>query len=144
MKASTWLRIASVLTLIHFAGHTFDGMLSEPRHGVGEIILRQAMKSYRLDVMGRTRSYWDFYYGFGLYASAALLLTAVLMWQLSMMVKTSPEKARPFIATLFIAFVAFAVLDWFYFFTIPLVFTIAVALCLGMAFVSAKRVHKES
>jgi hypothetical protein len=38
------------------------------------------MKSHHFDAMGFSRTYWDFYYGFGLVISGYLLVQAVMLW----------------------------------------------------------------
>ncbi len=55
MKPSILLRIASVLAVIHFAGHTFSGMLRAPSQGSEETALLEAMKSHHFDFMGSMR-----------------------------------------------------------------------------------------
>jgi len=87
MNASLLLRIASVLTAIHFAGHTFGGMLSAPSHGQLEIATIQAMKLQQFDFMGSMRSYWDFYFGFGLMLSVTLLVQTAQLWLLATAVR---------------------------------------------------------
>jgi len=135
MKPSIWLRIASILTLIHAVLHTVGGMFGDPRNAE-QAAARSIVQSHQFDAFGSTRSYWDFYFGFGLVTSVTLLLLAVLLWQLSSLVKTDPAKARPFIAMLFVAFIALAVISWAYFFAPPFVFELIIAACIGVAFVT--------
>ena len=40
------------------------------------------MQSTHFYIMGSSRTYWDFYVGFGLFVSVFLLLAVVLAWQL--------------------------------------------------------------
>ena len=49
------------------------------------------------------------------------------------------DEARPFIAALCIAFMAFAVLSWRYFFIAPLVVEATVALLLGFAYAASRK-----
>jgi hypothetical protein len=132
MKPSLWLRMASVLTLVLAAGHT-TGFPWTPDQGVRSVLLVNQMKSHHFEVMGFTRSYWDFYLGFGLTIGVALLLLAVWFWQLAGMAKTEPQRARPYVAVLLAGFAALALLDWGYFFTPPLALTIAIVFCLALS-----------
>ena len=106
MKPQLLLRIAAVLTLIHAVLHTVGGLLGEPSHGPEERAVIAAMKASVFDFMGSPRTYWDFYFGFGLFLSVGLVLQAVLLWQLAALAKSDPAKARPFMISLFLAFVA--------------------------------------
>lgn len=57
-----FLRIASILTVVHCVLHTFGGVLGSPKHGAEEIAVIETMKSHPFDVMGSVRSYWDFFF----------------------------------------------------------------------------------
>lgn len=132
MTPSIWLRIASVLTLVLAVGHT-TGFPWTPDQGVQSVLLVNQMKSLHFEVMGFSRSYWDFYLGFGLTIGVALVLLAVWLWQLAGIAKTEPQRARPYVAVLLAGFAALALLDWVYFFTPPLALTIAIVLCLAFS-----------
>lgn len=97
------------------------------------------MKALHFDAMGSLRTYWDFYFGFGIFLTVNLLLLSALLWQLASLVKSDPSKARPFVGLLCIAFLAFTVLSWQYFFIAPLVIEGIVALLLGLAYASLRR-----
>lgn len=134
MKSTTLLRTASVLTLIHAVLHTVGGLFSPPEHGPDEINVLNTMKAFQFDFMGSMRSYWDFYFGFGLIVTLFLLLDAVLLWQLASLAKSDAEKARPFMLTLLGAFAAMMVLSWLYFFIAPLVVEGIIAVLIGAAY----------
>jgi hypothetical protein len=140
VKQSILLRIASAITLLYFAGHTL-GMPWTPSRGPEEITLLEAMKSHRFNLMGSVRTYWDFYFGFGILISVYLLVQAVVLWQLATLAKTDAVRVRPFVASFFISYVANAILVWKFFFALPLVMAIAIAICLAWAFIS---VHPSS
>ncbi len=136
MKTSTFLRIASVITFLYFAGHT-AGMPWTPGQGPAELAVIEAMKSNRFAAMGSSRTYWDFYFGFGVVISVLQLVQAVVLWQLGSLAKTDATRLRPIIASLFIAFIANAIIGWMYFFAVPVVMAVVIAICLALAFVSA-------
>lgn len=136
MKPATLLRIAAILTLIHFASHTFGGMLGAPKPA--QIPVLEVMKSHHFDVMGSSRSYWDFYFGFGMFVSVNLLIQAVLFWQLATFAKTGWSQIRPIVLLFSLGYLVFALLSWKYFFVGPLVFEIAIAACLGWAWRTAQ------
>jgi len=69
-------RVAAVLILLFDLGHTSGYPWSDPRWGVD----LRPIQSIHFDVLGSSRSYWDFYVGFGLSETVFLLLAAVLVF----------------------------------------------------------------
>ena len=136
MKTSLLLRIAAIVTLLFFAGHTAS-IPWTPAVGPAEMPVIAAMKGPSFDVMGSTRTYWDFYFGFGVTISLLLLLSAVVLWQLATLAKTEAARLRPIITAFFIAFAVNAVLALKYFFIIPVVMSVVIAILLALAFYSA-------
>jgi len=79
MKASMFYRIAAVLLLLFAVGHESGFPWSDPQWGVD----LGPMRSTHFDILGSSRTYWDFYVAFGLFVTVFLLLAVVLAWQLS-------------------------------------------------------------
>ncbi|HEX2712187.1 MAG TPA: hypothetical protein VHM88_08195, partial [Candidatus Acidoferrales bacterium] len=80
MKPSLLYRIASVLLMLFAAGHTLGFSKVQPQWGVDALI--GSMRTIHFDAQGFSRTYWDFYVGFGLFVSVFLLFAAFLAWQL--------------------------------------------------------------
>jgi hypothetical protein len=138
MKSPVFLRIASIITLLYFAGHT-AGMPWTPAVGPGEVPVLEAMKNHNFVTEGFKRTYWDFYFGFGVIISGYLLVQAIVLWQLGSLAKTDTLRVRPIVASFFVAFIINAVLAWKYFFAVPVVMAVAISVCLALAFVTAGR-----
>ena len=138
LKTAILLRIASVLTFVSFVGHTYAA-LGTPLRSPAEAAVFMAMQSFRLKLLGAVRTHWDFYRGFSIVFGVTLLLLAVLLWQLSMTAKTDPLATRPFVASLLAGYLAFTIVGGLYFFFVPAAFSAAVAICLALAFTSAKK-----
>jgi hypothetical protein len=138
MRSSTFLRIASIITFLYFAGHT-SGIPWTPDAGPEAMPVLEAMKSHSFDAMGSTRTYWDFYLGFGIIISLYVLLLGVVLWQLASLAKTDALRVRPIVAAFFLAFIVNTVLAWRYFFVLPVVMSAAISACLALAFVTAGR-----
>jgi hypothetical protein len=136
MKPSLLLRIASIASLLLAAGHTLGGLQSWSPPGDTDVL--QAMRSFRFDAEGVSRTYWDFYIGFGLIISVFLLAQAGVLWQLATVSKTDPVQVRPILSMLFISVLANAVLSWKFFFAVPVVLAIAIASSLGLALAVAR------
>jgi hypothetical protein len=143
MNTSLMLRTAAVLTLLYCMGHTV-GIPWTPSIRVQDIAVLEAMKSDRFEVFGHTRSYWEFYYGFGLAITGYLAVQAVVLWQLAPLANALGKQILPIVAVFFIAFVANAVIAWMYFFFVPVAFAIAIAICLALAFIIARRTSSMS
>ena len=137
MRPSMFYRIAAVLLLLFDAGHTSGFPWSDPKWGVD----LGSMQSTHFYVLGFSRTYWDFYVGFGLFVSALLLLAVVLAWQLGSLPPESLVLMRGTAWTFALGFVAITVLSWKYFFIIPIVFSLVITSCLtAAAWLSAKQV----
>lgn len=132
MKQTILLRIASALTLIFCAGHTYRALDPSSR-SPEEAAVFMAMQAYPFNVMGFRRTHWDFYRGFSLLFSVALLMLALLLWQIGGMAKSDAARVRPLIATLFLGYLGFTLLCGIYFFTAPAVVSAAVTICLALA-----------
>jgi hypothetical protein len=137
MSSTLYLRIASVLTIIHAILHTVGGVLSKPNNGAREISVIDAMKSQSFNVMGSMRTYWDFFYGYGWLLGLALLVEGILFWQLATIAKTNAAQLRPIIALFCVNFLVTTVIAWKYFFIAPAVTEILIAAFLAAAYVAA-------
>ena len=137
MKASAFYRIAAVLLLLFDAGHTSGFPWSDPKWAVD----LGPMRSTHFYIMGFSRTYWDFYVGFGLFVTVFLLLAVVLAWQLGGLPPESLALMRGTAWAFALCFAAITVLSWKYFFVIPIVFSFVTTLCLtAAAWLSAKKV----
>jgi hypothetical protein len=95
-----------------------------------------ALRTYHFDVMGLSRSYQDFYSGFGWMLGAYLIGHAILFWQLAALAKKSPEPLRPVVAVLCLEYLVIAVLSWRYLFWLPLGMTATIAALLAVSWLS--------
>ncbi len=137
MKPSTFLRAASVLSFLHFLGHS-SGMPWTPSEGGATSVVIGAMKSYRFEVLGAERTYWDFYQGFGLTVSILELLEAVVLWFLAALAVKEAHRLRPIVLACLVANVAQLVLVVRFFFLPPVVLSAASTLCLALALWSSR------
>jgi hypothetical protein len=129
MKASVLYRIAAVLMLLFDVGHTAGFPWSDPKWGVD----LGAMQSTYFDVLGSSRTYWDFYVGFGLFGTVFLLFAVVLAWQLGGLPAETLATMRGVAWAFPVCFAAITVLSWKYFFIIPIVFSATITVCLVAA-----------
>ncbi len=137
MKPVVFLRIASVLTLIHSILHTIGGVFSSPDPGISATTWA-AMKANEFTVFGLTRSYFMFYRGLGLGVTISLTAEAIAFWQLGTLAKTDAARLRPVMATFMVAYLVFAANSYVYFFYAPVITEILIGACLAMAIATAK------
>jgi hypothetical protein len=137
MRALIVLRIASVVSVLFAAGHTLGAWQSWSPPGETDVL--QAMRSFHFDAGGASRTYWDFYVGFGFIISIYFLLQGVLVWQIATIAGTEPCRARPLIASFFLAVVLTALVCWRFIFVVPAIFAAAIAACLGVALLAVGR-----
>jgi hypothetical protein len=136
MKPTVFLRIASVLTLIHSILHTVGGVFGKPVPAAAAVLA--AMQSTRFQVFGVTRSYSDFYTGMGLGVTIFLTVEAVVFWLIASLVKTDGSRLRPILAVFMIGYLVFAADSYVFFFVGPIIVEVLIALCLGLAIMTAK------
>jgi hypothetical protein len=132
LKTSICLRIASAIAFLFATGHTM-GAPWTPATGESETALVESMKSLRFTVMGTDRTYWDFYFGFGVSITVYQLALAVILWQTASLAKSDAVRARPIMFTMLAAYLGIGVLGWMYFFAAPLVMAVAICVCIVVA-----------
>jgi hypothetical protein len=131
MKAPLFYRIASILMIVFATGHTLLFSQVDPAWGVTSLV--QAMKSIHFDAYGSQRSYWDFFVGFGLVVTALLVLASIVSWQFGALPAETRRQMRVSAWAFAVCFAGVALLAWRYFFTLPIILTTAIAVCLGIA-----------
>lgn len=138
MKAFHFLRIAAVVTLLYFAGHT-AGMPWTPYTDPEALAIIESMKNHSFEAEGLKGTYWDFYFGFGIIISVFLLVQAAVLWQVASLAKTDAIRVRPIVVSFLVAFIMNAALAWKYFFAVPVAMSGVIALCLAIALALASR-----
>jgi hypothetical protein len=88
------------------------------------------MQATHFDAQGFNRSYWDFFSAFGLFFSVFILFAAALAWQLAGLTAETLAKISGIQWSLAICFIAITGLSWRYAFTLPLVFSTVITVCL--------------
>lgn len=127
-ESANFYRIAAMVLVLFAAGHTFGFRQNVPEWKADAVIA--LMRSVHFDAQGFTRTYWDFFSAFGLFASVFLLFAAVLAWLLSGLPAETLARVRSIAWALALCFVAITALTWRYAFTTPLVFSIVTTVCL--------------
>ncbi len=130
MKAPVLYRVSSVLLVLFAIGHTLGFRKVDPRWNADAVVA--AMQSVHFNVQGFQRSYWDFYVGFGLFATVFFLLSAAMAWQFGGMSRETLRSMRSITWSLALCFVVVTFLSWRFFFVAPVAFSSLVTLCLTL------------
>jgi hypothetical protein len=133
MRSAVWLRAASVVAFAQFVAHTAMFVSAKVSHGPAELAVVEAMKSQKFVFDGSLRSYWDLYFGYGLFAAFNCLVEAVLFWQLARLAKAGAAYGQPIVVLYCMANLGYALLVLRYFFIVPLVPDVVIAVCLALA-----------
>ena len=131
MKPWIWFRALAIILAIFTLGHTL-GTVHAITAAPEEAGVIASMQGYRVPVMGFLRTYWDFYRGFSISISVLLATLMVIAWQLATLSRHNPREALPLAVTLLLACVGQAILSFIYFFTAPMVMSVAAVICAGM------------
>ena len=123
LRSPLTLRVTSIVTLVFAVGHTMGAATSWSPPGETEVL--QAMTSFRFAVGGVSRSYLDFYLGFGYLITVYLLLHAVLLWQLARLAQSEPRAVRALIASCVVANLLSALVAWRFIFLVPVIFWVS-------------------
>ncbi len=125
-------RIAAGLLFIFCVMHTAGGMLAQKSLGPASDVVFASMKAVHFDFNGADSTWYGFWFGFGLMASAFLLFSAVAAWQL--------DRLPPVVAWSLVAAQAFnAFISWRYFFAGPGAFATVVAALLAYSALKPSR-----
>jgi hypothetical protein len=136
MKTTLLLRIASGISLLFAAGHALGG--TSDWSPVGETEVLNTMRTVRFDVMGVSRTYLDFYHGFGHTLTVFLVLQAIVLWQLAALAKNAPLQTRGMVASFALASLASGIISWKFILPIPAAFSAVLTVCLALAYFRAR------
>ena len=137
MKASMFYRVAAVFLLLFAVGHTFGFRQSDPQWGVDALL--GSMRSIHFDVQGFNRTYWDLFVAAGLSVGVFYLFAAILAWQLGRLPAATLALMRGIVWAFALCFAAISLVSWKYLFTLPILFSIVITVCLiSAALLSSK------
>jgi hypothetical protein len=142
MKPWIWYRALAVIMALFTLGHTV-GTMHAVTTAPEEAAVIAGMQGYRVPVMGFLRTYWEFYRGFSVSITVLLATLAVIAWQLATLSRRNPREALPLGLTLLLACVGQAIVSVVYFFTAPIVMSVAAVVCAGMGVALVARETKS-
>lgn len=137
MSPAVLYRVASVLLVLFGLGHQLGFRQVDPRWAADSAV--GAIKATRFQVQGMTRTYWDFFSGFGFFVTVFLFFAAILAFRLGGLPKETLRSLGLVTWAFALSFIVITILTSRYFFLTPLILSSLVALCLVLAAWSAAR-----
>lgn len=136
MTPKILLRIASAIMFIHNIPHTLGH--ANWKNAPEEVNRRaiDAMVNNRFEFMGRQTSYANFYDGYGYGGTLTMLLAMVILWMISLN-QTALTKQLSLATGVFL--VAWAIMEYVYFFPLAAGFTIVAAVLTLLASAKSAR-----
>jgi uncharacterized protein YndB with AHSA1/START domain len=126
------LRIATYLLVLYCLGHTAGALFNTPHFSPAADTVLESMRTVRFPVQGFERTWFNFFFGFGLIDSVFFLVSAAIAWFLGGRSAAERRALRPVTWTLFLAYgfsIGIILQD---FFTMPLVFSTLITACFGL------------
>ena len=116
MKPKLSLRIASIIMLLHDVGHTIGHLgWKQGTDPVKQEVIRQ-MTENKFPFMGTTRSFGEYYEGYGTTSILALLLFAALLWILSGAEPRNAALTRKLLVVISVILLGWGIVELIYFF----------------------------
>ncbi|MEO6980905.1 MAG: hypothetical protein ABI113_21095 [Mucilaginibacter sp.] len=141
MKPKLLLRIASILMLLHTAGHTMGALTwsDAPSATVAQVV--KGMQTVHFEFMGRQVTLALFFDGYGFIMIGVLLLISALLWLFSGDVGN--KLFGGFAVLLGVFLLAMAVLEYVYFFAFAAAFSALTGVCTLAALILRNRNDKK-
>lgn len=137
------LRAAAVVSLLYCLGHT-SGFPWAPGTGEAATAVVQQMQAVPFEVDGETRTYSDFYLGFGFIISVFLAGQAVSLWCIERLAAPEPARLVPLLVVMSLGALVNAYLAYRYFFALPAIFSVVITLLLAGAIARALRAQARA
>ena len=131
MSKKDLLRISSVIAFLFAVGHTMGG--HQYWSPMGDNSVLQIMRTVKFQTMGVSRSYFDFFMGFGHALSVSGFLQAFVLWQMGAIAEKDFSLVRPLVVANMVAVACGGLISWTFIFPIPAAFSIVLFVSLGCA-----------
>ncbi len=130
MKPSVIFRASAVILVLFALGHTLGFRKTLPEWKVDSVV--ESMKQVHFQAQGFTRSYYDFYEGFGYSVTVYMLMAAVWLWILAGLPRDLLRRLAALPWALTACLLITTLMGFRYFFAIPIIFGLALTLLVAM------------
>jgi len=133
MKPKLLLRTASIIMLLHDAGHTFGHLSWKQTTDPAKQEVINQMSDKKFPFMGAERSMGEYYEGYGWAAALALLLIAAILWITAGHVTQNTIFAKKILVVISIILLAWGIDELLFFFPFAAAFSLLAALLTAIA-----------
>jgi hypothetical protein len=130
MRAALPFRICAGILVLFAIAHTYGFLHFGPATPAGAAV-KAAMDTTAFSFGTSTRTYGDFYRGFGLFVTAYLLFAALIALELPRLLDASPPSFRLLATALIAVQLISTILSWAFFAFPQVVLSTAVVLCIA-------------
>lgn len=124
MKPKLLLRAASIVMLLHDAGHTLGALTWKQATDPAKIEVIKQMTDNKFPFMGANRSMGEFYDGYGFACTLALLLIAIILWLVSNVTEGNKDFCKKITLTVSIILLAWGIDELIFFFPFAAAFSL--------------------
>jgi len=126
------LRLATYLLLVYAFVHTAGALLNTPSFSPAADTVLASMRAVRFPVQGVERTWFNFWFGFGLIDSVFFIASAAIAWFLGGRPPAERRALRAITWILFLSYAASIVIILQDFFAGPLLFSSLITACFGV------------
>lgn len=124
MNPKLLLRISSVVIFLHDVGHTLGHLSWKETTDAAKMEVIRQMTANKFPFMGTVRSMGDYFDGFSLAASLALLLIASILWLVSGYAAQNKKLSTNILTAVAIFLLAWGIVELIYFFPFAAAFSL--------------------
>jgi len=125
-------RLAAYVLVFYALAHTLGAVIATPQFGAESDSVVSMMKSVHVIAQGSDATWYGFFRGFGWFITVFFVFSIVFAWFLGGKSGEFRAQLAPVTWSLFVSYVAGAVIAWKYLFMMPILFAIAVAALFGV------------
>lgn len=126
------LRVATYLLILYAFVHTAGALFNTPSFSPDADAVLASMRSVRFPVQGVERTWFNFWFGFGLIDSVFFVASAAIAWFLGGRPLAERRALRPIAWILFLGYAGSIVIILREFFLGPLIFSALITICFGL------------
>ncbi len=135
------IRLSAILLVGLMIGHTSAYPWTSP-HVLQETQLADSMKSVDFVFMGEHSTYWNLYFGWGLWMAVSLLVLAIILWFLSDLAHLAPRKVGAILGVIAVTNLIGVYLSFRFFYIPPALFYSAI--CVSLLTAAAKLLGQQT
>jgi hypothetical protein len=125
-------RVAAYLLILYCLAHTGGALLNTPHFSPAADTVLGAMRAVRFPAFGVERTWFNFFFGFGLIDSVFFLVSAAIAWYLGGCSSAERRTLRPVTWALCLGYGVSMLIIVQDFFLMPLVFSTLITACFGL------------